>query len=517
MIYNYSKVLCIAIFCTLASVTSFSQPLIQWEKSFGGSNDESIVDMIRTSDDYYISVVNSTSYNGHIVGHHGYMDLWVVKTDNNGAIIWKKNYGGTNYDYGNCVIETDDNGYIIVGYSGSNDGDVSGNHGAFDGWIIKIDSSGTLLWQRCLGGTKDDMFYSIGKTGSNGYIVAGVTSSDNGDVFFNHGYSDVWVVQIDSVGNILWEKTYGGSSSDWSEYIRKTFDNGYILAGNTYSNDGDVSSNHGISDYWIVKIDSVGNLLWQNTYGGSYLDQAYQIEEIRIGEYNYQYLISGISTSADGDVPENRGSYDIWLLMIDTTGNKVWSKVYGGSELDDDGLFIRKNNYEFIMSARTGSSDGDVTMNYGDMDVWLISFDNNGNINWEKTYGGSNFDGASSLQITSDGQYMLAGTSFSNNNDVTVNYGNGDFWLVKLGQTAAADNIETSIRDNIKVYPNPTKNHLFLAQPAHILLNSVDGKCLLDQKNSDVINVSVLPNGTYILNILDENDRLIQTTTIIKE
>ena len=136
----------------------------------------------------------------------------------------------------------------MAGYTFSNDGDVSGNHGAYDYWVVKLNSSGDILWQICLGGTNVDVAYSIQQTSDGGFIVAGYTCSNEGDVSGNHGNSDYWVVKLNSSGTIEWQKCLGGTDGDYAYSIQQTSDGGFIVAGLTGSNDGDVSGNHGGSD-----------------------------------------------------------------------------------------------------------------------------------------------------------------------------------------------------------------------------------------------------------------------------
>ncbi len=168
------------------------------------------------------------------------------------SIAWEKSYGGSKFDLPSSIFQTADNGYVIAGSSTSDDGDLTMNYGSQDYWIVKISSIGLLEWQKSLGGSRGDTAECIIQTSDGGYIVSGFTSSSNGDVTFNHGASDVWVVKLDIDGNIKWENSYGGTSSENGKNIIQTLDGGYIIAASSSSNDGDVSNNNGGSlDYWI--------------------------------------------------------------------------------------------------------------------------------------------------------------------------------------------------------------------------------------------------------------------------
>lgn len=179
----------------------------------------------------------------------------MVKLNATGNVEWQKTLGGSDYfDLAHSIQQTSDGGYIVAGESSSNDGDVTGNHGLRDFWIIKLNTTGDIEWQKCFGGSNDDEARSIQQTTDGGYIVAGNSLSDDGDVTENHGGRDFWVVKLDSTGNIEWQKSYGGSNDDGAHFIRQTEDGGYIIAGNSESNDGDVTGNHGEGDFWIVKL-----------------------------------------------------------------------------------------------------------------------------------------------------------------------------------------------------------------------------------------------------------------------
>ena len=185
------------------------------------------------------------------------------------AIEWQKCLGGTADDFANSIQQTSDGGFIVAGETRSNDGDVSGNHGKSDAWVVKLNSLGDILWKKCLGGTGNDYARSIQQISDGGFILTGYTNSNNGDVSGNNGYYDAWVVKLNSSGDILWQKCLGGTYDDYARSIQQTSDTGFILAGYTFSNDGDVSGNHGFSDAWVVKLNSSGDIIWQKCFGGT--------------------------------------------------------------------------------------------------------------------------------------------------------------------------------------------------------------------------------------------------------
>ncbi|HEX5651715.1 MAG TPA: hypothetical protein VFX58_01495, partial [Chitinophagaceae bacterium] len=213
-------------------------------------------------------------------------------------IQWQKAMGGSGYEGASSIQQTTDGGYIVAGITGSNDGDVSGSHGVWDYWIVKLAATGNIQWQRCLGGSGQDYASSIEQTTDGGYIVAGSSYSNDGDVSGNHGVSDAWIVKLAASGNIQWQRCLGGSDVEGAYSIEQTTDGGYIVSGSTSSNDGDVSGNHGVSEAWIVKLDATGNIQWQRCLGGSGDEGAYSIEQTTDGGY----IVSGSTSSNDGDV-----------------------------------------------------------------------------------------------------------------------------------------------------------------------------------------------------------------------
>src|SRR5258706_546470 len=212
------------------------------------------------------------------------------------AIQWQKCFGGTGWDDAYSVQQTTDGGYIVVGSTSSNDGDVTGNHGAFDFWIVRLKNSGTIQWHKCLGGTLNDGATSVQETSDGGYIVEGYTGSNDGDVTGNHdttGYSDYWLVKLDGSGIIQWQKCLGGTDEDQSYSVQQTSDGGYIVAGYAGSNDGDVTGNHyaGIGDYWIEKLDCTGKIHCHQCTGVTDWDGAYSVQQTIDGGY----IVAGFS------------------------------------------------------------------------------------------------------------------------------------------------------------------------------------------------------------------------------
>jgi hypothetical protein len=170
-----------------------------------------------------------------VTGLHGNVDYWVVKLSPEGVLEWQKTLGGNNADIASGVIQSSDGGYAVVGYAGSNAGDVTGSHGKFDYWIAKLTSTGELEWQKALGGSEIEYGRSMVNSGDGGYIIFGSTESTNGDAIGNDGGADYWIVKVDSTGELVWQKSYGGSMAEAGFAICNSNDTGFALAGNAWS------------------------------------------------------------------------------------------------------------------------------------------------------------------------------------------------------------------------------------------------------------------------------------------
>lgn len=369
-------------------VEVWAQPVIQWQKTYGGSSFETANSIVQTNDNGFITTGQAASNDGDVIGNHGGWDILVVKMDSVGGLQWKKSFGGSNNDWAFSAIQTSDEGYIVAGYTGSNDGDVSGNHGDKDMWILKLDSNGAIQWQKLLGGSGWEEAWAVKQTADDGFIIAGRASSTDGDVIGVHGYLDYWVVKLSNTGDLEWQKSLGGSGLDIAYAVRQTVDGGYIVAGESDSQDGDVEGNHGGSDYWVVKLNFEGKIEWQKSLGGTGLDRGNDICQTREGGY----LVFGQARSTNNDVTGNHGGYDCWAVKLGKTGVIEWEKALGGTG-DDYGQSIHQSlDGSYILAGFTASNNGDVIGNHGETDAWIIKLSEAGSMIWQKTLGGTSPD-----------------------------------------------------------------------------------------------------------------------------
>jgi len=305
------------------------------------------------------------------------------------ATRFAKTYGGTGIDYAFSVQQTSDGGYILAGETDS--------FGAADDiFLIKTDANGNIIWAKTYGGIENEIARSVQQTSDGGYILAGYTSS------FGAGNLNIFLIKTDASGNIQWAKTYGGTDYDWAYSVQQTSDGGYIVAGRTWS------FGAGSEDIFLIKTDASGNVQWAKTYGGTYYDNAYSVQQTSDGGY----IVAGYTYPS-------LGYPDIFLMKTDANGNIQWAKTYGGT--DDDAAYSVQQTSDggYILAGGTDSFGA------GSGDLFLINTDASGNIIWAKTYGGIYRDSATSVQQTSDGGYIVAGGTWSF--DVSV----ADLFLIK--------------------------------------------------------------------------------------
>ena len=431
------------LFAGYAESNLFGQaPDIEWQNTIGGSDDDEIFTAEQTDDGGYI--LGGTSLSGisadKTEASLGW-DYWLVKIDAAGEIEWQNTMGGTEFDYLYSVHQTVDGGYILGGqsYSGIG-GDKSESHmGDGDIWIVKVNSIGEIEWENTIGGALYENMYSLQVTSDGGYILGAMSASGiSGDkTEESNGVTDYWVVKLDVDGNIEWQNSIGGAGTDQLFYIEQTSDFGYILTGSSASGVGGDKTETilGGKDYWVVKLNSSGSIEWQNTIGGAADDKSYAIHQTPDGGY----IVGGFSISdLSGDKTENgNGGEDYWVLKLNDIGNIEWQNTIGGN--GDDELFsaIPTIDGGYLIS---GTSDSEMSgdkeeENFGEYDYWVVKLFPDGSIHWQNTIGGTGDDILyfSALQSDDEG-YLLGGYSTSDSGiDKTEDaLGSYDYWILKL-------------------------------------------------------------------------------------
>jgi len=354
--------------------------------TYGGIGVDMAYSMAETDDGGYVLVGNTSSF-----GAGGY-DVWLVKTDMFGNMVWDKTYGGWKSETAYSVVKTGDGGYALAGWT------TSFGAGGYDVWLVKTDASGDMMWNKTYGGLDSDIGVWVIQTDDGGYAITGWTWS------LGAGRADFWLIKTDSLGNEQWNETYGGVYDDTAVSLVQTDDGGYAMAGNRRS-----LGIYSDTDVWLVKTDALGNEQWNRTYGGA----SDEIMNSIIKTSDGGYAMAGYTASLGA------GNSDVWLIKTDGTGDEQWNKTYGGLSDEWAQAMLQTGDGGYSMVGWTKS------FGEGSADAWFVKTDALGNEQWNKTHGGTGYEVARSLVETSDGGYMIVGC--------TTSFGAGatDFWLIK--------------------------------------------------------------------------------------
>jgi hypothetical protein len=352
-------------------------------------------------------------------------------------IVQHECYGSSESDESYCVIN-DEDGYLLAIHLGENAPGVTNYHGSGDIWIVKTDSMGSIIWERCYGGSSGDVPQKIVKIESD-YLIYGYTFSTDGDVQSgNNGYSDLWVIRINEIGNIIWEKTYGCTGYDEPRDIILTPDGGFIMIDRIGIGGGDVSQYYGNGDVWMCKCDSLGNIEWEKTLGNQGVDNC---GSMIINSENNIVMIGTVQQHGGMvDCYPHAGGGDVWVVILDLDGNIISQYCYGGSHYEF-GYNIKETDYGYVFTASSFSYDGDVSGHHGYgednwYDIWIVKINHQGNILWQNSFGGLNGESPRFINETNDKGLFFIGTTWSNDGDVSGNHSSGgydtDIWVVKL-------------------------------------------------------------------------------------
>jgi hypothetical protein len=327
----------------------------------------------------------------------GYWDMWLIKADESGNEEWNRTFGGSEFELGQSVRQTPDGGYILVGWTESHG---AGEH---DLWLLKTDAAGSEEWNRTFGGSGTDYGHYVILTTDGGYAIAGMTRT------LGAGKTSAWLIKTDSSGNEEWNSVYGGSMDDYGMSVYQTSDGGYVLAGSTESYGA------GQNDVFLVKANASGNEEWNKTFGGAEIDYGITVEQTSDGGY----IVTGDTRSF------GNGQSDAWLIKTDASGNEEWNRTYGGTESDMSGFHLFGDTVQQVSDGGYVIAGTTVSYGAGSFDFWLIKTDASGNEEWNRTFGGTEEDYGHSVHQTSDGGYVLVGETHS--------YGAGvfDVWLIK--------------------------------------------------------------------------------------
>jgi len=489
-----------------ASVSA--QVTITAQKTMGGSGGDFFLSLAATRDGGSIS--GGTSYSDMSFekseNSRGNGDYWVVKTDKDGKIQWDKTIGGSGNDNLKSVIQTSDGGYALIGESSSNISfeKTDNSRGLSDFWLVKLGRGGNVQWDKTIGGSGSEYIDHIEQTDDGGFILSGSSDSNiSGEKSENsRGFIDYWIVRLDASGNKLWDKTVGGNSYDWCSPFALTRDGGVIVGGFSNSTiSGEKTENsRGGSDYWLVRLDNRGNIQWDKTIGGSGDEYCHGLYQSLDGGY----IIGGSSLSGiSGEKTENsRGGADYWVVKIDKKRNVQWDKTIGGSFNDwCNSMIPTRIGGTAIFGGSQSAASGDKTeYSRGGADYWLVNLNSKGQLLWEKTIGGYYDDWGDAVAEPETNTFLIGGLSYSPIGADKQDFArdNGDYWIVKLNYGKTLTQTDSS---NQRIITKPIQK---------ILIDAAFTVYPNPVKN--ILNIYT--SGKTIVSLTDQSGKMILTKTI---
>ena len=412
---------------------------LDWAVSFGGSGEDTAQAIITTIDGGYAILGYSNSTDGDLSEKTTSVnDYWLIKLNADGTVAWGKTYGGSRDDRGQSLVQTADGGYALTGYAMSSDGDGSINNGFHDNWVVKVDAQGEIQWEKSFGFSGHDHSYDIIETNDGGLFFSGfldITSAQadgyadkGGSSTTAHGVGEFWGTKLDAQGNIEWRKYFGGTNNDRSHSVVQSEDGGFVLSGFTESDDFDIKASRGSYDFWVLKINSEGDLLWERSFGGSGIDIAYDMTKTD----DNAYVVVGNTFSDDLDISKNNGESDVWMIKVNDNGDLIWERNFGGAAFDAAQSVSLSADGGFIVSGNSKSLTMDLNANAGENDIWLIKTDAQGNMLYNKTFGGVGLDYAFDALENDDNSILLVGETESTDFLELQNKGLKDLVVIKI-------------------------------------------------------------------------------------
>ncbi len=552
---------CIFFFLLIISLLiTFSDCLAQiypqkiWDKTIGGNGHEQPLycDIKLAKDGNLLFVAQSQGGpGGDIAGaSNGNEDYWLFKVDTLGNLLWEKGFGGTGSDVVADFIELADGGYILVG---SSDSPISGDktengRGDDDFWVVRTDSNLNVLWDKTYGGNFQDRCFSVCETSDKGFMLSGSVLSTIGSDITDQPFTinpineDYWVIKIDSIGNKIWDKRYGWTGGEECLNVKQTPDGNYLLIGWTLSQNGGTISQpkRGSYDYWVVKIDPMGNKIWDKRYGSNSQGGAVNSDNNWHAKLTPDggFIMGGTSNGDEVNFERSevsKGMYDYWIIKCDSVGNKQWDRslggnnqeYYGGIELlQDGGYLVSGSSFSPVSGDKTQSNWTNSISDY-----WVVRLRANGTKIWDVRWGGALGDGSSGCAVLNNQTYVSYGLSYSNmSGDKSQNNwsaGQGDLWLVAFTDPPLGyENLGDS-KGGLDVFPNPFRETLEVgaefSEPGKVQIEIFDitGRKVFENNYAistpffnKEIELGFLPAGVYSLSVTTASER--RTRLVVK-
>jgi len=441
------------------SILFAQNPAIIWQQQYGGTGDDRMNDLL-TLNTTYIAVGSTTSSDGDISANNGGQDGWVLYLNQEGSLLWEMAIGGNDTDILNAVEATEDGGFLLLGTSFSSENNLGTAQGDSDIWLVKINAEGSILWSKLYGGSDKDVGIDLTAIGEGRYAIAGYTFSVDGDFAENRGDRDACLLVVNETGDLIWAKTYGGSDEEVFNAVKfetQSQSQKIIAVGFTRSEDGDVQENKGFSDFWIAQIAAEsGELLQENTYGGTSSDKGITAVSLEGGGM----AILGETLSSNGQVTDYQGQGDLWLIKIAADGSLVWQKTLGRDIIETAYNLLQLQNGDLVALGTSFSLTQPSTLS----DVILYKVEaENGTVVWDYQISGSGDDVGNGLGLASTGGFCLAGHTDSTDGDIGEGgklHGSHKAWVLQVDD--GSTDIEVLQGENsldVKVFPNPIEGN----------------------------------------------------------
>jgi hypothetical protein len=460
-----------------------------WVKTFGGSGSETGRSIAKTTNGGYVLTGETSSNDGDFNGiNKGLSDIFVMKMNYKGDVLWKQTYGGSGEDVSQSITLTKDGGFIVTGWTTSNDIDFTNTNPLTNQivFVIKIDSLGNLEWKRTFGGTGDSRGRSVTLDSNEQIVITGYSNSNQSDFEgLNKGEWDVFVIKLDSDGTTDWIRTYGGSGHEEGRSILVLSDNRLVITGTTTSKDGNYPINKGQQDVFVMCLDSMGNVQWTTTFGGDSYDEGLSA----VSTIDNSIIVTGVTAIGNGDfvgIGEDRGREDIFLVKVDSDGNIVWKRTFGGGSDDYCSSISVTPNNSFILTGYTTSNEGVFQgLNpRNSQEVFFLHIDSDGNVRNSRVFGGSQREIGTSISTYQDDTYLITGQTRSNNGVFSgMLKGVIDVFLFRIdsnGHLYSTTSFEeqSTLPCLLDVSPNPNNSvsniNYTLNEPSYIRVEVVD-------------------------------------------
>jgi hypothetical protein len=489
----------------------------QGNNIYGGSSNDFTNKAIYDSNGYLYTIGYTRSSDFIIDTTYGANDAWIQKLDSNRNIIWSKAYGGSEDDAFNDIVIINNKLYC-AGTTASDSGDIVFNHGANDFWLAVIDTSGNLLFDSCYGGQDDQFAYSILQYTNSNLIISGTSNDTTGQISVHFGARDFWFIEVDTLGNLIREKSIGGPSNDFLNSSALLPNGDILFAGSTINPAGAFSNYHGGQDGAVACLDTNWNSKWKICFGESNYDA---INDIYIKSID-TVLFVGYSYS---NTAISHGVRDAVIWQTNRVGIESDIKLFGGGNNDDANSIIQDTDSTYLLIGDSQSHTGQLYQNYGMEDVFIFQVDFSLNLLQANNYGGTKIDKGVCILKKNDSTSVIIANTKSDDIQVPINYGQYDLWILDTvfsNNSTSIKSIENS-KNSILVFPNPASTKIYITSRNEIIksisIYGIQGSLLESYRTNSKevsINVRTFSSGVYLLQILYERGSPLFRKILIK-